>query len=262
MATEAKTAATDYTLNELMTVLAAREINDGDVVFVGIGLPNLACNLARNTHAPNMCLIYESGAVGAAPDRVPPSIGDPALVTGSLMVASMQDIFQAMLQNGKIQVGFLGGAQIDRYGNINTTVVGDYHKPKVRLPGSGGACEIAIHAQRVLLVAKLDKRTFPEQVDFITSPGSFSRGKKRSEWGHPGRGPVKCITNMGILEPVGDKGEMVLTAIYPGVTLEQVRANVGWPLQAREPLKPVDLPTAHEIRLLREKLDPKKLHIK
>ncbi|OGS35442.1 MAG: 3-oxoadipate--succinyl-CoA transferase subunit B [Elusimicrobia bacterium RIFOXYA2_FULL_69_6] len=261
MAIETK-AATDYTLNELMTVLAAREIRDGDVVFVGIGLPNLACNLARHTHAPNMCLIYESGAVGAVPDRVPPSIGDPALVTGSLMVASMQDVFQAMLQNGKIQVGFLGGAQIDRYGNINTTVVGDYAKPKVRLPGSGGACEIAIHAQRVLLIAKLDKRAFPEKVDFITSPGSFSKGKKRAEWGHPGRGPVKCITNMGILEPDAESGEMVLTAIYPGVTIDQVRANVGWTLKTKDPLAGVALPTAQEIKLLREKLDPKKLHIK
>ncbi|MDD5629464.1 MAG: CoA-transferase subunit beta [Elusimicrobia bacterium] len=261
MAIETK-AATDYTRNELMTVLAAREIRDGDVVFVGIGLPNLACNLARRTHAPNMCLIYESGAVGAAPERVPPSIGDPALVTGSLMVASMQDIFQAMLQNGKIQVGFLGGAQIDRYGNINTTVVGDYRKPKVRLPGSGGACEIAIHAQRVLLVAKLDRRAFPEQVDFITSPGARSKGKTRAQWGHPGRGPVKCITNMGILEPDDQTGELVLTAIYPGVTVEQVRANVGWALQARSPLQGVALPTAREIKLLREKLDPKRLHIK
>ena len=261
MATETK-AATDYTLNELMTVLAAREIRDGDVVFVGIGLPNLACNLARHTHAPNMCLIYESGAVGAVPDRVPPSIGDPALVTGSLMVASMQDIFQAMLQNGKIQVGFLGGAQIDRYGNINTTVVGDYKKPKVRLPGSGGACEIAIHAQRVLLVAKLDKRAFPEKVDFITSPGSFSQGKSRKAWGMPGRGPVKCITNMGILEPDEKTGEFVLTAIYPGVTFDQVKANVGWALKVQSPLQGVALPTAQEIKLLRDKLDPKKLHIK
>ncbi|MDD5655948.1 MAG: CoA-transferase subunit beta [Elusimicrobia bacterium] len=259
MATE---AATDYTLNELMTVLAAREIKDGDVVFVGIGLPNLACNLARNTHAPNMCLIYESGAVGAVPDRVPPSIGDPALVTGSLMVASMQDVFQAMLQNGKIQVGFLGGAQIDRYANINTTVVGPYGSPKVRLPGSGGACEIAIHAQRVLLVCKLDRRTFPDKVDFITSPGSYARGKSRAQWGLPGRGPVKCITNMGVLEPEGENGELVLTAIYPGVKIDQVKAAVGWPLQAKEPLGSVDLPTAAEIRLLREKLDPKRLHIK
>ena len=167
--------ATEYTLNELMCVLAAREIKDGDVVFVGIGLPNLACNLARATHAPNMTLIYESGAVGAVPDRVPPSIGDPALVTGSLMVTSMADIFQSFLQNGKIQVGFLGGAQVDKRGNINTTVVGPYDAPKVRLPGSGGACEIAIHAQRVLIVTKLDKRAFPEKVDFITSSGFMQK---------------------------------------------------------------------------------------
>jgi acyl CoA:acetate/3-ketoacid CoA transferase beta subunit len=158
--------AQDYTLNELMCVLAAREIRDRDVVFVGIGLPNLACNLARATHAPNMTLIYESGAIGAQPDRVPPSIGDPALVTGSLMVTSMADVFQCLLQNGKIQIGFLGGAQVDRYGNINTTVVGPYDAPKVRLPGSGGASEIAAHAQRVLIVTKLDKRAFPEKVDF------------------------------------------------------------------------------------------------
>src|SRR3569832_519568 len=148
--------ATEYTLNELMCVLAAREIKDGDVVFVGIGLPNLACNLARATHAPNMTLIYESGAVGAIPERVPPSIGDPALVTGSLMVTSMADIFQNNHQNSKIQVGFLGGAQVDKRGNINTTVVGPYSAPKVRLPGSGGACEIAHLAQRVLIVTKLD----------------------------------------------------------------------------------------------------------
>src|SRR5262245_6242642 len=129
----------EFTRGELMCVLAARELKDGEVVFVGIGLPNLACNLARATHAPNLVLIYESGAVGAVPDRVPPSIGDPALVTGSLMVCSMSDVFQFFLQNGKIQVGFLGGAQVDKYGNINTTVVGTYAHPKVRLPGSGGA---------------------------------------------------------------------------------------------------------------------------
>ncbi len=162
----------DYTLNELMCVLAAREIGDGDVVFVGIGLPNLACNLARATHAPNMTLIYESGAVGAQPDRVPPSIGDPALVTGSLMITSMADIFQSFLQNGKIQIGFLGGAQVDKNGNINTTAVGPYEAPKVRLPGSGGACEIAQHAQRDLIVHKPDTRTSPERVNFITSNGN------------------------------------------------------------------------------------------
>ena len=239
------TAAAPYTLNELMCVLAAREIKDGDVVFVGIGLPNLACNLARATHAPNMTLIYESGAVGAQPDRVPPSIGDPALVTGSLMVCSMADIFQQFLQNGKIQVGFLGGAQVDKFGNINTTVVGPYSQPKVRLPGSGGACEIAIHAQRLLIVAKLDARAFPEKVDFITSPG------KRVK---------KVITNMGTLEPDGS-GELLLTALYPGVTFEQVQAGVGWKLRKAAALKLIEPPAARDISLLREKLDPQKLHI-
>lgn len=238
--------ATDYTLNELMCVLAARQINDGDVVFVGIGLPNLACNLARATHAPNMTLIYESGAVGAVPERVPPSIGDPALVTGSLMVAPMADIFQSFLQNGKIQVGFLGGAQIDQFGNINTTAVGSYAAPKVRLPGSGGACEIAIHAQRVLVVTKLDKRAFPEKVDFVTSTG------KRVQ---------KIITNMGLLEP-DPTGEMVLTSLYPGVTFEQVQENIGWELRARTPLLAVEPPSRNEIDLLRNTLDPKRLHIK
>ncbi len=239
-------AATDYTLNELMCVLAAREIMDRDVVFVGIGLPNLACNLARATHAPNMTLIYESGAVGAVPDRVPPSIGDPALVTGSLQVTSMADIFQCFLQNGKTQIGFLGGAQVDKFGNINTTVVGGYDAPTVRLPGSGGACEIAAHAQRVLIVTKLDKRAFPEKVDFVTSSG------KRV---------AKIITNMGVLEP-GPGGEMILTALHPGVSFEQVQANVGWPLKKAAAVAASPLPSAREIELLRTKLDPKRLHIK
>src|SRR5512139_1592403 len=142
-----------YTPAELMAVAAARELRDGEVVFVGIGLPNLACNLARATHAPDLVLIYESGAVGAVPERLPVSIGDPSLVTGSLMVCSMADVFQLFLQNGRIEVGFLGGAQIDRWGNINTTVIGKYGKPKVRLPGSGGAAEIAVHAQRVVIIS-------------------------------------------------------------------------------------------------------------
>ena len=202
--------------------------------------------MARATHAPNMTLIYESGAVGAVPERVPPSIGDPALVTGSLMVTSMADIFQSFLQNGKIQVGFLGGAQVDKMGNINTTAVGSYDAPKARLPGSGGACEIAIHAQRVLIITKLDKRAFPEKVDFITSTG------KRVK---------KIITNMGILEP-DETGEMVLTSLYPGVTFEAVQENVGWKLKQKASLAPVDLPHLNEIDLLRNKLDPKRQHIK
>src|SRR3989442_1329911 len=171
----------------MMASVAARELVDGEVVFVGIGLPNLACNLARATHAPHLVLIYESGAVGAQPARLPVSIGDPALVTGSLMVCGMADVFQLMLQNGRIAVGFLGGAQVDRYGNINTTVIGPYERPTVRLPGSGGAAEIAVHARRTLIIAKLNPRAFPERVDFVTSPGQRCGGRRRGELGRRGR---------------------------------------------------------------------------
>lgn len=252
----------DYTPGEMMASVAARELKDGEVVFVGIGLPNLACNLARATHAPNLVLIYESGAVGAVPERLPVSIGDPALVTGSLMVCGMTDIFQSFLQNGRIQVGFLGGAQIDRWGNINTTVVGPYDKPAVRLPGSGGASEIAALAQRTLIISKLNARAFPAEVDFITSPGQNCRGIRRKDLGMPGAGPIKIITDKGILEADPGSGEMVLTALYPGVAVEDVRKGVGWELKIREPLGSVLPPSAEEVRLLREKLDPQKLFLK
>ncbi len=251
-AATAKNLVANYSSSELMTILASRELKDGEVVFVGIGLPNIACNLARKTHAPNLVLIYESGAVGAVPERVPPSIGDPALVTGSLMVCPMTDIFQYFLQNGKIQVGFLGGAQIDRFANINTTVVGPYDNPKVRLPGSGGASEIATHAQRVLIVTKLDKRAFPKDVDFITSPGTRPKGKTRLELGLSGRGPVKVITNMGILEPDEKTGEFDLVSVYPNISPEQVQENIGWKLALKHPLKPILPPTEAELKALRE----------
>ena len=258
MAIEAKAA---YTPSEMMAAVAARELKDGEVVFVGIGLPNLACNLARATHAPNLVLIYESGAVGAVPDRLPVSIGDPALVTGSLMVAPMTDVFQYFLQNGKIQVGFLGGAQLDRWGNINTTVVGPYEKPKVRLPGSGGASEIAVHARRTLVVMKMGKRAFPAEVDFITSPGLRCHGTHRKDLGMPGAGPIKVVTDRCIMEPSAE-GELEVTALYPGQTLESCQAEVGWPLKARASLGSVAGPTDRELKLLREVLDPKKLFLK
>jgi glutaconate CoA-transferase, subunit B len=230
-----------------MAAVAARELVDGEVVFVGIGLPNLACNLARRLHAPNLVLIYESGAVGATPSRLPVSIGDPALVTGSLMVCGMADVFQLFLQNGRIEVGFLGGAQVDRHANINTTVIGSYAKPKVRLPGSGGAAEIAIHAQRILIVAKLSPRVFPERVDFLTSPGHRV---------------AKVITDRGILERDAKNGELVLAALYPGVEVAQVQAGVGWPLRARPQLARIEPPCAAELQLLREVLDPKRLYLR
>src|SRR2546430_7100517 len=197
----------------MMAAVAARELRDGEVVFVGIGLPNLACNLARATHAPNLVLIYESGAVGAVPERLPVSIGDPALVTGSLMVCGMADVFQLFLQNGRIEVGFLGGAQVDRYGNINTTVIGPYDRPTVRLPGSGGAAEIAVHARRTLIVAQLNPRAFPERVNFVTSPGHRYAGRTRRELGMPGAGPVKVITDKAVLEGDEVSDEMVLAGL-------------------------------------------------
>ncbi len=245
-----------------MAAVAARELRDGEVVFVGIGLPNLACNLARATHAPNLLLIYESGAVGAEPERLPVSIGDPSLVTGSLMVCGMADVFQCLLQNGRIEVGFLGGAQIDRYCNINTTVVGDYHSPKVRLPGSGGAAEIAIHARRTLVIGRLSRRAFPETVDFVTSPGQCIRGRSRRELGMPGAGPVKVITDKAILEADPESGELVVTALYPGVALDEVRGGVGWDLRARPSLAEVSPPSTRELELLRQVLDPHQLYLK
>ena len=245
-----------------MAAVAARELADGEVVFVGIGLPNLACNLARATHAPHLVLIYESGAVGAAPQRLPVSIGDPALVTGSLMVCGMADVFQFFLQNGRIEVGFLGGAQVDRYGNINTTAIGNYQRPTVRLPGSGGAPEIAIHARRTLIVAKLRPRAFPERVDFITSPGQRPDGRRGGELGMPGAGPVKVITDKAILAAEEASGELVLAALYPGVGAAEVQAGVGWPLRQRPALAPVAPPTATELRLLREVLDPEQRYLK
>ncbi len=242
-----------------MTVRAAEELKDHDVVFVGIGLPNLACNLARATHAPNLCLIYESGAVGAVPERLPVSIGDPALVTDSLSIVGMADIFQNYLQKGFIEVGFLGGAQVDRYGNINTTVIGDYKNPKVRLPGSGGACEIAVHSRRLLIIMRMTPKSFVETCDFITSPGNKSLGKTRKEWGLPGSGPLKAITDLGVCE--FQEGEMVLTEIYPGVTLDKVKESCGFSLKVAATLKVVSPPSEAALQLLREKLDPEKMYL-
>jgi glutaconate CoA-transferase subunit B len=245
-----------YTPAELMACVAARELRDGEIVFVGIGLPNLACNLARATHAPNLVLVYESGVIGAQPARLPVSIGDPSLVAGSAMVCGMADVFQFLLQRGRIEVGFLGGAQIDRYGNINTTVIGDYSAPAVRLPGSGGAAEIAIHARRTVVISRLHPRTFPERVDFITSPGHRSQWGSREELGLPGAGPVRVITDRAILSPEPATGELMLAALYPGIEREDVVAAVGWPLRAHATLEAVDPPTPDELRLLRDVLDP------
>jgi glutaconate CoA-transferase subunit B len=251
----------EYTASELMVVRAARELQDGDVVFVGIGLPNLACNLARLTHAPNLVLIYESGAVGAVPERLPVSIGDPALVAGALSVCSLPEVFLNYLQGGRITVGFLGGAQIDRFGNINTTVIGDYQQPKVRLPGSGGACEIAILAEKILIITPLKKRNFPERVDFLTSPGFLTGGNARSETGIGGQGPTVVITDLGVFHFDAVTREMILTDLHPGAEANAVRENVGWDVRFADGLRITDPPTFDELRIIREELDPKHIYI-
>ncbi len=266
--------ATDhFSPSELMVVRAAQELRDHDVVFVGIGLPNLACNLARATHAPDLFMIYESGAVGAIPERLPVSIGDPALVTDSLSIASQADIFQNYLQRGLIEVGFLGGAQIDRYGNINTTAIGDYRDPAVRLPGSGGACEIATHAKRLLIIMRMSPKSFVEKCDFVTSPGtrfeskyqSQTCGQNRDALGLPGNGPTTVITDVGVCEfalmPGGVGREMVLTEIFDGIEVEAVQKKCGWPLKVDQNLKRIKKPEETTLVLLREKLDPKRLYL-
>ncbi len=248
-----------YTASEMMAYRASLELHNKDVVFVGIGLPNLACNLARETHAPQLFMIYESGAVGTIPERLPISIGDPALVNDSLAIVSQADIFQCFLQRGLIQVGFLGGAQIDRYGNINSTVIGPYDNPKVRLPGSGGACEIAVHSKRLLVVMRMNPKSFVETCDFITSPGHRYQGKTRQQLGLPGGGPQVIVTDLGVLEFTGE--EFTLTELYPGVEVAQVQAACGWPLKVAAEIKKTSEPNAKVLDLLRNKLDPQKLYL-
>ncbi len=252
---------TDYTASEMMVVTAARLLRDDDVVFVGIGLPNLACNLARRTHAPNLNLVYEAGVVGAQPARLPLSIGDPCLVSGAAAVCSMYEVFAFYLQRGKIDVGFLGGAQIDRFGNINATVIGPYHKPKVRLPGSGGAAEIAAWANRVYCITPHQPRRFPERCDFVTSAGFLSGRKEREATGVRGGGPLAVVTDLGVLEP-DENGELTLTSLHPGAKVEDAIQNTGWPLKVATDLKTTTPPMDQEIRLLREELDPQGIYLK
>lgn len=247
--------------SERMAFRAAAELASTDVVFVGIGLPNLACNLARATHAPDLFMIYESGAVGAVPTRLPVSIGDPALVTDSLQVISQADVFQCFLQRGLVAVGFLGGAQIDRFGNLNTTVIGSYQEPKVRLPGSGGACEIAVHARRIVVVMRMNERAFVERCDFVTSPGHRTPdGRSRAELGLPGGGPSRVITDLGVLE-FDAGGEAFLAEIHPGTSVEQVKAACGWALRVAPDVRVAPEPSDAVLRLLREELDPSKLYL-
>ncbi len=250
-----------YSSSELLTINAARLLRDGDVVFVGVGLPNLACNLARNTHAPNLVMIYEAGVIGAQPSRLPLSIGDPTLVSGATSVCSMYEIFSLYLQRGNVDVGFLGGAQIDRFCNINATVIGNYHNPKVRLPGSGGSMEISAWANRCYIISPHQKRRFPEKVHFRTSAGFLNGRSEREVAGLRGAGPQAVVTDLGILEP-DNNGELTLTALHPGKTVEQVKENTGWDIKVVANLRVTDPPTEGELRMLREELDPDRIYLK
>jgi glutaconate CoA-transferase subunit B len=241
-----------FTAEELLTVAAARVLEDGTTCFVGIGPPGAAANLAQRLHAPRLVLVYESGAIGAKPDRLPLSIGDGILGETADAVVSVPEMFNYWVQPGRIDVGFLGAAQIDRYGNINTTVVGEYDHPKVRLPGAGGAPEIAANCGEVIVILRQSRRAFVEAVDFVTSVGHGSGTPgHRQGLGLRGEGPTKVITDLGILEPDPGTRELCLTALHEGVTVEQAREATGWDLQAAGELDILPPPTAEELDTLR-----------
>ena len=244
--------AQDYTASEMMAITAARLLKNGMSCFVGIGLPSLAANLARLTHAPDLILIYESGPIGAKPGVLPLSIGDGNLAETADTIVSTPEIFQYWLQGGRIDVGFLGAAQIDRFGNINTTVIGDYRKPDVRLPGAGGAPEIAGSARQVFLILRHSVRTFVSRLDFITSVGYLDGGDARARLGLPGAGPVVVITDLCVLEPEPPSHEFIVTRIHPGVTREQIIAATGWPVRFAEEPSETTPPTEEELLTLRD----------
>ncbi|MGM3425649.1 CoA-transferase subunit beta [Pseudomonas benzopyrenica] len=242
----------DFTTNEMMTVAAARRLGNGSVCFVGIGLPSTAANLARLTHAPDVVLIYESGPIGAKPSVLPLSIGDGELAETADTVVPTGEIFRYWLQGGRIDVGFLGAAQVDRFGNINTTVIGDYHQPKVRLPGAGGAPEIAGSAKEVLIILKQSHRSFVDKLAFITSVGFGEGGDHRQQLGLPGKGPTAIITDLCIMEPEAGTHEFVVTALHPGVIREQVVAATGWAIRFADQVATSAAPTATELAALRD----------
>jgi glutaconate CoA-transferase subunit B len=227
-----------------LAIVGARLLQDSERVLVGVGTPNLAANIAKRLHAPHLVLIYESGVVDAHPPKLPLSIGDPDLVRTSLCVLPIHDLFSQYLQTGWIDVGFLGGAQIDRRGNLNSTVIGDYERPKARLAGSGGAADIASFARRTIVLMPHDRRRFPEHVDFVTSPGHPPDGRRPN-------GPATVVTDLGLFDYDAD-GEMRLTAIHPGVSVEDVQANTGWPIRVSPTLDLIAPPTSDELRILAE----------
>ena len=244
-----------YTPTEMMTIAASRALSNDDVCFVGIGLPSAACNLARLTHAPDITLIYESGTIGTRPDVLPLSIGDGELCERALTTVSVPEMFRYWLQGGRITTGFLGAAQIDRFANINTTVVGPYDKPKVRLPGGGGAPEIATSCGQVFVVLSQSQRGFVDRVSFITSFGFGAGGDEREKLGVTTKGPSRVITDLGVLEPDPETKELIVTALHPGVSRETIVAATGWPLRFADAVSETPAPSSDELDVLRDLQD-------
>jgi glutaconate CoA-transferase subunit B len=242
----------EWTSGEMMTIAASRLLRDGAICFVGIGLPSAAANLARATHAPEVVLIYESGTIGAKPEVLPLSIGDGELAETADTVVSTPEIFRYWLQGGRVDVGFLGAAQLDRFGNLNTTVIGDYGDPKVRLPGAGGAPEIAACAGEVLIILRQSPRTFVDKLSFVTSAGHADGGNWRAEAGLPGKGPTAIITDIGILRPDPGTRELVLTDLHLGHSVADAEAATGWPLKCADKCAVTPPPSTEELTALRD----------
>jgi glutaconate CoA-transferase subunit B len=241
-----------YSANEMMTVAAARALSDNDVCFVGIGAPSAACNLARLTHAPNLTLIYESGTLGTRPTVLPLSIGDGELAETALCTVSVPEMFAYWLQGGRISVGFLGGAQLDRFANINSTVIGSYEQPSVRLPGGGGAPEIASACDKIFVIMPQSRRTFVEKVDFVTSFGFGQGGDDRQRRGITTAGPTLVITDLAIMRPDSQTKELTVVSLHRGVSREQVLDQTGWPVRFAERLEETPAPTEDELSTLRD----------
>jgi glutaconate CoA-transferase subunit B len=241
-----------YSPAEMMTVAASRALSNSDVCFVGIGLPSAACNLARLTHAPQIQLIYESGTLGARPRVLPLSIGDGDLCETALTTVSVPEIFRYWLQGGRITVGFLGGAQVDRFGNLNSTTIGSYDQPKVRLPGSGGASEIATGCQRFFIIMRHNTRSFVERLDFLTTLGHGRTGKERRELGIKTKGPELLVSDLCVMQPDEESHELVVTSLHPGITREAVREKTGWPVRFVARPQETEPPTAYELESLRD----------
>ncbi|WP_306994787.1 CoA-transferase subunit beta [Amycolatopsis thermophila] len=253
--------ATVTTASEVLSVVASRELAGRRTVFAGIGLPTLAASLAHLTVAPDLEIVYESGVCGAHPSHLPETIADAVLITGAEAVLSMPALFGYVLQGGHIDVGFLGAAQIDRWGNLNSSVIGDWHSPKVRLPGPGGAMEVMANSREVFVVMRRhDPRSFVDELDFCTSPGP---DRALADGVEPfGLGVTKVITELGILARGGPGEELRLVARHPGVTVEQARESTGWPLQVADDVPVIEPPTEAELRLLREDVDPERVYLR